>query len=498
MPLTLQNSDNPYVVSQEVLGFKTHLQTNPIQPTKKQISVHAQTEAVKPCMKTIGENPEWWATDGRAKNGHANKLIIRFFHNLTIKVSDHCKFLVHSYNDTFYNFAKTEFDKLTSDTTFTERRETWLSRKSNSANIKFGQKVITYYRSGREIAHHFLRVFRHSEFLETIVLQYYSFRDKNNESLLRTLLQRFLTKELEIFDKYQRLACEKNVLTMTLTNLKILDALHNTLLKMKDKVVLLYWCSEWKDEFLFFFYKHGPCAHLLHPQQKSNSLAYTTPTLKLKNVKCHIFDIFNRNTCNQLAQISLNDWVLLIQSSYDGTLDKCLQYAETGQNVDLKTLYKDKKLYKAIYIKKQNFYSQTKFKDITYKWHLLERSLHHARAKKFDSVSLSETGACFTMQAFDKNYFTIITKNTEDYEMSDREFSDDGQDEDDQDDDGSQGSDESNLGSTPPASEDTEDYADGSHYESNPHSERSVDWDDDNHEEEDEEYLEGLENNWGP
>jgi len=427
MPLTLQNTDNPYVVSQEILGFRTHLQPISLQPNpKKRISVHAQTEAVKPCMKTIGENPEWWATDGRAKNGHANKLIMRFFHKLAVKVSDHCKFIVHSYNDTFYNHAKKSFDELTSDTTYTERREKCLSKKTapDLKYIKFGQDVITYYRSGREIAHHFLRVFRHSQYLDTIVLQYHTFEDKPD--LLKKLLLEFLTNELKVFDKYQRLACEKKVLAKTIENTTIFDALHSTLVQMGKKVVLLYWCSEWKDEYLFFFDKHGPCARLLYPERKSDSLAYTTPTLNLKSVKCQISSIFDRNTCNQLAQISLQDWVLLIQSSYDGTIDKYLHYAETGKDVDMIRLKKDKDFYRKLYIMLQQYYSNTRFENITYKWHVLEEPLNNAWAKKFNSVSLSKTKACFTMQNSDKKNFT--TNGEEWWQPGDQNFERDRED----------------------------------------------------------------------
>jgi len=401
-----------------VLDFRTYIQPNyPEANPEKQISVH---EAVTPCMRLIPENPQWWDEDGRAKNGHANKLIMRFFHNLTVKVSDHCKFIVHSYNDTFYNNAKTSFDELTSDTTYTERRETCLTKKSKPArrHIKFGQNVITYYRTGREIAHHFLRVFRHSEFLFIIVLQYYTFKDKPD--LLKQLLLKFLTNELEIFDTYQRVACEKNVLEKTIKNSTIFDALHNTLLQMGNKVVLLYWCSEWKDQYLFFFDKHGPCARLLHPERKTNSLAYTTPTLNLKSVKCQISGIFDRNTCNQLAQLSVQDWVLLIQSSYDGTIYKYLTYAETGQDVDMIRLQKDKDFYRKIYMMLQQYYSNTRFKNITYKWHVLEEPLNDAWAKKFNSVSLSKTKACFTMQDFEKKQFT--TNSEDEFEANDKDY----------------------------------------------------------------------------
>ena len=157
---------------------------------------------------------------------------------------------------------------------------------------------------------------------------------------------------------------------------------------MGETVVLLYWCSEWKNEFLFFFHRHGPCRNLLHAKQHStsqNSLAYTTPTFKMHDVTCHIKDIFNVNTCTSCAQIPIMDWISLIQASYDHTLHELGEWANTGQDVDIHKLKTDMKRYHYYYMERQQAYTNTRLRDITYKW--VENSRVQGK--------LRHTAACF-------------------------------------------------------------------------------------------------------
>ncbi len=207
-------------------------------------------------MRPIRDNADWWSADGRAKNGHGFKLVMRFFHGLCNNVADQCKFIVHSHNDGFYQHAKMEFDDLTKDPAFTQRIAININKKSKD-HTKFGATVITYYRTGRHVAHYFLRVFRHSVFLETIVLQYHRAVESAEAVDLQAALKTFLEQELQVFDQYQRLSCEKTILRTLIQNQAILEALHNTLLEMGSRVVLLYWCCEWKNQYLFFFTSMG-------------------------------------------------------------------------------------------------------------------------------------------------------------------------------------------------------------------------------------------------
>jgi hypothetical protein len=382
------------------------------QEAPEKASATAITSSLRPSMRPIRDNADWWSADGRAKNGHGFKLVMRFFHGLCNNVADQCKFIVHSHNDGFYQHAKMEFDDLTKDPAFTQRIAININKKSKD-HTKFGATVITYYRTGRHVAHYFLRVFRHSVFLETIVLQYHRAAESAAAVDLQAALKMFLEDELQVFDRYQRLSCEKTILRTMIQNQAILKALHNTLLEMGSRVVLLYWCCEWKNQYLFFFHKHGPCFNLLNAKQRPGSPASTTPTLQLHGVHCQITSIFDRNMCNCLARILLQDWVWLIQASYDGILEQHLNYMQTGQDVDLKILAKDLVHYGNIYKKLQDAYSNTRFCDITYKWD------PPAPAVMPNVPRIQSTQACFAMHNPDTQLSTLETGTDDEAELDD-------------------------------------------------------------------------------
>jgi hypothetical protein len=137
---------------------------------------------------------------------------------------------------------------------------------------------------------------------------------------------------------------------------------------MKENVVLLCWCSEWKDEYLLFFDDNGPMKNLLKIKKLDGYRAYTTPTLTVPGNKVQITDIFSLQTCKSLSKIQLRDWITMIRLGHNKTLDRMVNWKLTDKHVDIDTLKRDLKLYKSLYLKDQKEYRRTPYGDETYKW----------------------------------------------------------------------------------------------------------------------------------
>ena len=331
---------------------------------------HGVPKYVKPILKSIE-----WDEDGRANCGNAVRMMMEFFRTLCDNVADQCKFIVHSFNHSFYMHAQKQFDELATNPQFTQRITVNANKYSY---MKLGAKYVNYYRTGHEVAHYFLRTFRHSEDLDQIVAEYHQAwydskgkgLDPSQATLLQSTLKSFLEAELRMFDKCQRLDCEKNIIQEMITDDNILLALHSTLLEMKDKVVLLFWCSEWKNEVLFFFHPHGPCRNLLQAKQDK------TPTLKRDGVSLRFSGIFNLQTSNACSKISCRTWIWLIQASYNHELDQYFEWTPAGQD-EIKTCEEDKTIYWSKYKQRQKKYiADNPYSSLIYKWSFLDTFLH--------------------------------------------------------------------------------------------------------------------------
>ena len=264
------------------------------------------------------------------------KRVVLFFRHLCNNVANACKTIVHSHDARFYESAKKEFDKLSGDKHIVEEHS-------------------RHYKN-EKLAHYFIRVFRHSHDMRELVLHYYSAwhrcQDKKThpqafDSELQLQLQIFLKKEIEMYEVQKRLACEKVILEHLSTNEKIREGLHKFLLGLEESVVLLCWCSEWKNEYLFFFDHCGPITNLLRVKSVSNM--QTTPTFQLGDKKIHITDIFSQSTINTLEHLEPQDWIKLIKDGY--MLEHMRQHhteswVQLHNSLDVKKLKKDMHLYK--------------------------------------------------------------------------------------------------------------------------------------------------------
>jgi hypothetical protein len=122
---------------------------------------------------------------------------------------------------------------------------------------------------------------------------------------------------------------------------------------MMENVVLLCWCSEWKDEYLLFFDDDGPMKNLLKIKKLDGYPAYTTPTLTVPGGKVKITDIFSLQTYESLSKIQLQDWITMIRLCHNKTWDREVYWKLTGKHVDIATLKSDLKLYDSLYRKDQ-------------------------------------------------------------------------------------------------------------------------------------------------
>lgn len=302
-----------------------------------------------------------WGSDGRAINKRARYQVRFFFGELADEIADACKKIVHTYNNNLYNMAKYEFDQLAKNPRFNTRYDVHMrDYKSNPTP----QPVVDTYDTGLKVAHYFLRVFRHNQHLKEILGKYHKswlegvdLENTSKENIsLRLALKSFLKRELDEYESYTRNKSEKAILEKQHSDPHFLDAMHRTLIAMGGDVVLLWWCSEWKNEKLLFFDENGPLKNLLRLPEDAESSVKTTPTLKLGNVELQITDIFSLTTCKSLSRISIDNWISLIKASYEGKLDKYLRWNGSSKHFNPEILKKDFLLYEKEYLADQALY----------------------------------------------------------------------------------------------------------------------------------------------
>jgi hypothetical protein len=302
-----------------------------------------------------------WETDGRAINKRAQYQVRFFFGQLADEIANACKKIVHGYDNQLYEMAPQTFDQLAENPEFNTRYDVHMR------DYKFKptqQRVVDTYSTGSKVAHYFLRVFRHNQHLNNILGKYHKswikgvdLNNTSKESIsLRSDLKKFLKRELVEYESFTRNKSEKAVLEKQHSDPVFLDAMHRTLIAMGGDVVLLWWCSEWKNEKLLFFDENGPLKNLLRLQEDAESSVSTTPTLKLGNVELQITDIFSLTTCKSLSRISIDNWISLIKASYEGKLDRYLRWNGSSKHVDPEILENDLLLYEKDYLADQALY----------------------------------------------------------------------------------------------------------------------------------------------
>jgi hypothetical protein len=348
---------NPFLVSESC--FRTNMFNDKHVVTSG--GNHWNLELHHPAVTMFQVKAGDWNKNGRAKNSDAQYQVRFFFGRIANSIADACKSIVHSFDQTLYSMAEQKFNQLSELTEFNTRHDI------NMRHYKYNptrEQVVDHYKSGFMIAHYFLRVFRHNIKLKDIVTKYHQawLRSPHHEITLeekvslKSDLLSFLKLELKNYETFTRNKSEKAILEKQCKDPEILDAIHNTLIAMRGKVVFLWWCSEWKNEKLLFFDNDGPLTNLLRLRKHPKSSFWTTPTLQIPGMNLQITDIFSLQTCKSLSALKIEDWITLIKASCEGNLDEYLQWNESGKIVDTVTLKKDLELYDSDYVEDQDKY----------------------------------------------------------------------------------------------------------------------------------------------
>jgi hypothetical protein len=351
-----------------------------------------------------------WGTDGRAINEEAQYQVRFFFGKLADEIADACKKIVHTYNNNLYKMAKYKFDQLAKNPRFNTRYDVHMR------DYKFDptpQQVVDTYATGLKVAHYFLRVFRHNQHLKDILGKYHKswlegvdLESTSKENIsLRSDLKSFLKRELDEYESFTRNKSEKAILEKQHSDPDILDAMHMTLIAMGGDVVLLWWCSEWKNEKLLFFDNNGPLKNLLSLQVVPESSDLTTPTLKLPDVELQITDIFSLTTCKSLVRISIDEWISLIKASYEGKLDEYLRWNGSSKHVNPEILENDLLLYEKDYLADQDLYRNGNPKIPS--WYQLGRQDLSFVPENLFCVGMQDSG----LHKFDEPFITAWNRN---------------------------------------------------------------------------------------
>ena len=250
---------------------------------------HTNFDLHHPAVKMFRVKGGDWGTDGRAINDEARYQVRFFFGRLAVEIADACKKIVHGYDNQLYKMAQKKFDQLAKNPRYDTRYDVHMRDYKSDPTP---QPVVDIYDTGFKVAHYFLRVFRHNQHLKDILGKYHKswldgvdLKNTSEKNIsLRSDLESFLERELVEYESFTRNKSEKAVLEKQHSDPDILDAMHRTLIAMGGDVVLLWWCSEWKNEKLLFFDENGPLKNLLRLQEDAESSVLTTPTLKLGNV----------------------------------------------------------------------------------------------------------------------------------------------------------------------------------------------------------------------
>ena len=128
------------------------------------------------------------------------------------------------------------------------------------------------------VAHQINRTFRHlhSQHLRPIIRVYFSlFMGKMTESQAKDQLLTCLKSENTQPFLHSSDTWDRPIIGEFATNGPLQDALHLELKSLRDDVVLIEWCAEWLNEYLFFCYDKGPGYYLLTPDKHDRTPWYT-------------------------------------------------------------------------------------------------------------------------------------------------------------------------------------------------------------------------------
>ena len=149
------------------------------------------------------------------------------------------------------------------------------------------------------------------------------------------------------------------------------------LVKMKHDVVLLNWCSDWKNVLQFFDNKHGPGYLLLQMYVNPTSGKKMTPqftssngqTIQMRGIFCRSENEITG--IKSLIDVKMNDWVWLIKHNYAhecewthgiNELEQKLQWCSIP-TANQTRIYADKARLKLFYLEEQEEYKTTQSKN---------------------------------------------------------------------------------------------------------------------------------------
>ena len=155
-------AQNPFLVSESCLTTNMFKDKHVVTSGK----IHLHDAAVK--MFNVKAHD--WDKSGRAKNQEAKEKVMYIFQNLAVSIADACKSIVHRHDEKFYSMATQKFDELALNPQFNKRVD--INVRHYKCNPT-GETVINHCNTGFEVAHYFLRVFRHNEKLKNIVDKYH-------------------------------------------------------------------------------------------------------------------------------------------------------------------------------------------------------------------------------------------------------------------------------------------------------------------------------------
>ena len=141
------------------------------------------------------------------------------------------------------------------------------------------------------VAHQINRTFRHfhSDNLRPMIRIYFSlFLKMISEEEAKIQLVKHLKDENQTATLQKSDTWDRPIIAEFATNVQLQNALHDELVALKDKVVLIEWSSEWLNEYFFFCYDKGPGHYMLTPGKDNK-----TPVYQNRNgYKLHVTDIF--------------------------------------------------------------------------------------------------------------------------------------------------------------------------------------------------------------
>lgn len=260
------------------------------------------------------------------------------------------------------------------------------------------------FSTARQLAHRFIRVWRHSEHLEDLLETYAS--QAKPKKKLHALLQQ-LREEARIFEKFKRSPDNKIIVDQMATDTQIQQGLHEMLLALAGDgdVQLIRWCSEWKNVLHFFTDKHGPGHMLLqtrsckNPYSKTQETGLCTPYYIASNHNLIHLDRILNDGLHQLQIVPTDDFLDLITGKKQVTYN--LKHGYVYSNVNPQLIKEDIEYIRQMFVEDNKLYFTGRYTvghgHSTYEWWELNQIPHTKSLSSVFEIQIptSEENTCW-------------------------------------------------------------------------------------------------------